>query len=190
MENFPKRKRGRPRKIPESLVAGLDVPEASREYFAEVVRTDRTHANAYYAEMARGVVEKFVEDLKGETLISDPALHAKSRLGMDWILSRKTVLTELGRMMEEDPEEHDVKRFQAVVAHIATRYDKLSAKAACAYIRRQRLGGASRRDRVSSLHRDLNAAINLHRKRFPESSWEDVQKALDLTAGQVGRKAK
>jgi hypothetical protein len=174
--------------MPELM--GLDVPEASREYFAEVVRTDRTHANAYYAEMARGVVEKFVEDLKGETLISDPALHAKSRLGMDWILSRKTVLTELGRMMEEDPEEHDVKRFQAVVAHIATRYDKLSAKAACAYIRRQRLGGASRRDRVSSLHRDLNAAINLHRKRFPESSWEDVQKALDLTAGQVGRKAK
>ena len=172
------------------MVAGLDVPEASREYFAEVVRTDRTHANAYYAEMARGVVEKFVEDLKGETLISDPALHAKSRLGMDWILSRQTVLTALGRMMEEDPEEHDVARFQAVVAHIATRYDKLSAKAACAYIRHQRLGGASRRDRVSSLHRDLNAAINLHRKRFPESSWEDVQKALDLTAGQVGRKAK
>ena len=171
------------------MVAGLDVPEASREYFAEVVRTDRTHANAYYAQMAREVVEKFVEDLKGETLISDPALHAKERLGMDWMLSRKTVLTELGRMMEEDPEEHDVKRFQAVVAHIATRYDKLTAKAAVSYIRRQRMGETKRRDRVAALHRDLNAAINLHRKRFPESSWDDVRKALEHTVSQVSRKA-
>src|SRR5918993_3033460 len=85
MENFPKRKRGRPRKIPEPMVAGLDVPEASREYFAEVVRTDRTHANAYYAEMAREVVEKFVEDLKGETLIkrSGPSREEPSGDGLD-----------------------------------------------------------------------------------------------------------
>jgi hypothetical protein len=45
-------------------------------------------------------------------------------------------------------------------------------------------------ERVAALHHDLNAAINLHRKRFPESSWADVQRALELTAGQVGRTAK
>ena len=44
------------------------------------------------------------------------------------------------------------------------------------------------RDRVAALHHDLEAAINLHRRRFPESSWADVHRALELTIGQIDRK--
>jgi hypothetical protein len=183
MENFPK-KRGRPRKMPVSLLAA-EIPEASREYFAEVLRTDRTRANAYYAESARDVVEA----LSGQIEIpQDPVLAAKVRRGMDWILARNTVLTELGRMMDEDPAEEDVVRFQAVVRHLASRHDKHTAKSACAYIRGRRMGETKRRDRVASLHHDLNAAINLHRQRYPESTWADIRQALEMTVGQVARK--
>jgi hypothetical protein len=187
MENFPKR--GRPRKIPESLVGSAlkvrEIPEASREVIAEALRTDRTRANAYYADSAKEVIEHLSKQIQ---MPHDPVLGAKLRLGMDWILARRTVLTELGRMMDEDPEEQEIERFQAVVRHIAARYDKLTAKAACAYIRGRRMGETKRRDRIASLHHDLNAAINLHRQRFPESTWTDIKQALELSAGQIERK--
>jgi hypothetical protein len=50
------------------------------------------------------------------------------------------------------------------------------------------MGETKRRDRVASLHHDLNAAINLHRQRFPESDWTVIREALELTVGQVERK--
>jgi len=188
MENFPKR--GRPRKIPESLIGsfGLKAPEindASREYFADVLRTERSRANAFYADGAREVVEALSKQVQ---IPEDPTLAAKVRLGMDWILARRTVLSELGRMMDEDPTEQDVERLQAVVIHIASRHEKLTAKAACAYIRGRRMGETKRRDRIAHLHHGLNAAINLHRQRFPESSWTDIKQALKLTTGQIEHK--
>jgi hypothetical protein len=184
MENFPK-KRGRPRKIPESMVP--EIPDISREYFAEVAQTDRSRANSFYAESAKEVIGSLSKQIE---IPENPVLSAKLRLGMDWILSRRTVLAELGRMMdsEPDPTEQDIERFQAVVRHIASRHDKLTAKAACAYIRGRRMGETKRRDRVASLHHDLNAAINLHRQRFPESTWTDIKQALELSAGQIERK--
>jgi hypothetical protein len=187
METFPKR--GRPRKIPQPMAAGLEVPnpEHLRKFLGATLVTDRTHANAFYADTAREVVEALSEQVQ---IPHDPALAAKLRLGMDWILARRTVLTELGRMMESeaDPAEQDIERFQAVVRHIASRHDKLTAKAACAYIRGRRMGETKRRDRVASLHHDLNAAINVHRQRFPESTWTDIKRALELSAGQIERK--
>jgi hypothetical protein len=160
-----------------------------REYFGEAFRSDRTRANAYYADGARGVVEAYAEQAKQQQMPHDPVLHAKLRLGMDWILARRTVLTELGRMMDsDDPTEENIERLQAVVRHIATRHDKLTAKAACAYIRGRRMGDTKRRGRVASLHHDLNAAINVHRQRFPESTWADIKQALELSAGQIERK--
>jgi hypothetical protein len=198
MENFPKPNRGgRPRKIPRSPgnplgdVLGEGAPEGqkfAREFFADAVRTDRTRANAYYAAIARQVIETWSKQVQ---MPDDPVLAAKIRLGMDWILARRTVLTELGRMMDSvaEPTERDIERFQAVVRHIASRHDKMTAKSACAYIRGRRLGETKRRDRIASLHHDLNRAINEHRQRYPESSWEDVQKALGHTVSQVSRKA-
>ena len=103
------------------------------------------------------------------------------------LLSRRTVLAEVGRMID-DPAGPDQRRVQAVVDHIAVRHDKLTAKAACAYIRGRRMGETKRRDRVASLHHDLNAAINVHRQRFPESTWADIRRALDLSAGQIEHK--
>jgi hypothetical protein len=120
----------------------------------------------------------------------DPALAAKLRLGMDWILERRTVLSELGRMLIEEPTEQDIQRFQDVVIYIAKRHSKITAKAAAAHVRRVRLGETGRRDRVTALHHDLNAAINLHRQRFPESTWADVRRALELTTEQIERKLK
>jgi hypothetical protein len=136
MENFPKR-RGRPRKIPESLRASFglkspEIPDAAREMVVGALRTDRTRANAYYAYYAREAVEGLLKQVE---MPENPVLAAKLRLGMDWILARRTVLTELGRMMDRDPTEEDVARFQAVVRHIASRHDKLTARAVCAYIR-------------------------------------------------------
>jgi hypothetical protein len=172
------------------MAAGLDLPEVSdamRETWAEVLRSDRSHANAYYAEIARDVVEGLSKQVQ---MPEDPVYAAKLRLGMDWILARRTVLSELGRMMdgEPDPAAEDVERFQKVVWHLASRHDKLTAKAACAYIRGRRMGETRRRDRVASLHHDINAAINVHRQRFPESTWADIRRALDLSAGQIEHK--
>jgi hypothetical protein len=123
-------------------------------------------------------------------LPDEPVLSAKIRVGIDWILGRTTVLSELGRMLVEAPTQGDVARFQGTVMHIAERHSKLTAKEAAAYVRRVRLGetGASRRDRLEALHHDLNAAINYHRRRFPESSWADVLTALELTEGQIRKK--
>jgi hypothetical protein len=193
MENFPKR-RGRPRKIPGSKTKPFgfenrEVPDVARQMVMEPFQSDRTRANAYYADNAREVVEGLSKQVE---MPENPVLAAKLRLGMDWILARRTVLTELGRMMDGDPDrdptEEDVARFQAVVRHIASRHDKLTAKAACAYIRGRRMGETKRGDRVASLHHDLNAAINLHRQRFPESTWTDIREALELTVRQVERK--
>jgi hypothetical protein len=186
MENFPK-KRGRPRKIPEPMVP--EMPEATREVFGLAMHSDRNRANVHYAEIAEGVVEGLKENV---SLPEDPVLAARLRLGMDWIADRRTILTELGRMMDEDPDasEGSVHRFQHAVMHIAERHEKFSAKDAVAYVRRQRLGETDRRERLAALHHDLNAAINHHRKRYPESTWADVQRALELSAGQVGRKVK
>jgi hypothetical protein len=172
------------------MAAGLEIPnsEPLRELIGATLVTDRTHANAFYADNAREVVEAYSEQAKQLQMPHDPVLAAKLRLGMDWILARRTVLTELGRMMDEDPAEQDIERFQAAVRHIASRHDKLTAKAACAYIRGRRMGETKRRDRVASLHHDLNAAINVHRQRFPESTWTDIKQALELSAGQIERK--
>jgi len=172
------------------MAAGLEVPnsEPLRELIGATLVTDRTHANAFYADNAREVVEALSEQVQ---MPHDPVLAAKLRLGMDWILARRTVLTELGRMMdgETDPAEQEIERFQAVVRHIASRHDKLTAKAACAYIRGRRMGEETkRRDRVASLHHDLNAAINVHHQRFPESTWTDIKQAVELSAGQIERK--
>jgi hypothetical protein len=187
MENFPK-KRGRPRKIPDSPVPGLglpEMPESVRGLFDGALQTERSRANLFYADRAREAVEGLSGTLR---MPDDPVLTAKLRIGMDWILMRRTVLTELGRMMNDNPTEQDVERFQDAVRHIAQRRPQITAKAACAHVRRLRLGETERRERVASLHHDFNAAINQHRKRFPESTWADVQRALELTAGQVGRK--
>jgi len=188
MENFPKR-RGRPRKIPEPMerAMGLEIPETARDMFAGLGKTDRTNANLYYANTAKGVVESLAEQVRGAAT-ADPVRSAKRRLGLDWIVARQTVLTELGRMMTEDPSEDEIARFQDVVFSIADRHEKLTAKTAAARIRRARLGETKRRDRVASLHHDLNAAINVHRQRFPESTWTDIKQALELSAGQVERK--
>jgi hypothetical protein len=189
MENFPK-KRGRPRKIPASPMPGLEAPELPkpvRELFDWSRQSDRNRANLFYADNAREVVEGLSKQVR---MPEDPALAAKLRLGMDWILERRTVLTELGRMLIENPTEQDIQRFQDAVMHIAKRYDKITAKAAVAHVRRLRLGETERRERVAALHHDFNAAINQHRQRFPESTWADVQRALELTAGQVERKVR
>jgi hypothetical protein len=199
MENFPK-KRGRPRKIPEPELGSLGarfsaLPDVAREMIEGPLRSDRSRANAYYADQAGAVVEGLSEHAKELRMTQDPVLAAKLRLGMDWILARKTVLTELGRMVDgqpEEPSQQDVERFQAIVRHIASKHDKLTAKAACAYIRGRRMGEraslSSRRDRVGSLHHDLNAAINVHRQRYPQSTWTEIKRALDMTAGQIERK--
>jgi hypothetical protein len=191
MENFPKR-RGRPRKIPGPKIKPLgfenrEIPGVARQIVMEPLQSDRTRANVYYADNAREVVEGLSKQVE---MPENPVLAAKLRLGMDWILARRTVLNELGRMMDGNvgPTKQDIRRFQAVVQHIAARHDKLSAKAACAYIRGRRMGETKRRDRVASLHHDLNAAINLHRQRFPESTWTDIRRALDLTTKQIEHK--
>jgi hypothetical protein len=144
MENFPKR-RGRPRKIPGSKiklpgVENREVPDVARQMVIEPFQSDRTRANAYYADNSREVVEGLSKQVE---MPENPVHAAKLRLGMDWILARRTVLTELGRMMDRDPTEEAVARFQAVVRHIASRHDKLTAKAACAYIRGRRMGEPS-----------------------------------------------
>jgi hypothetical protein len=193
MENFPK-KRGRPRKIPRSLGNPLGDAVAERspeeqnfalEFFADALRSDRTRNNAFYADGAREVIEAWSKQVQ---IPDDPVLAAKMRVGMDWILARRTVLTELGRMMDEGPAAQNARSLQAVVDHIAARHDKLTAKSACAYIHGRRMGETSRRDRVAALHHDLNAAINLHRQRYPESTWADIRRALEMTVGQVARK--
>jgi hypothetical protein len=156
---------------------------------ADTLNTDRSHANTYYADIARQVIEATGEQLR-DVATDDPVAHAKRRLGIDWILSRKTVLTELGRMMDANPNptSREVSRFNAVVRSVADRHKRHTAKSACAYIRGRRLGETDYRDRVAALHHDLNAAINLHRQRYPESTWDDIRRALDLTAGQIKHK--
>jgi hypothetical protein len=151
--------------------------------------TDRTHGNRYHADIARQVIEGVGEQLR-EGFPDDPAAHANRRLGIDWILSRTTVLTELGRMMDanQNPTPREVSRFNAVVRSVADRHKRHTAKSACAYIRGHRLGETDYRERVAALHHDLNAAINLHRQRYPESTWDDIRQALKLTAGQIEHK--
>ncbi|MDP9481324.1 MAG: hypothetical protein M3R38_37615 [Actinomycetota bacterium] len=112
---------------------------------------------------------------------------------MDWITKRATVASEIGRMVEsEHPTAEEVARFQDTVTYVAERRPKITAKEAAAYVRRQRLGEttATRRERLQALHHDLNAAINYHRRRFPESSWADVLKALEHTEGQIRKKVR
>ncbi|MDP9477234.1 MAG: hypothetical protein M3R38_16405 [Actinomycetota bacterium] len=147
--------------------------------------TERTRANRFYADRAREVLPGLSEKLR---IPDDPVLQAKIRVGLDWISGRTTVLSELGRMMVEDPRQEDVVRFQGAVMHVAERHDRLTAKDAAAYVRRMRMGETGRRERIEALHHDLNAAINYHRRRFPESSWANVLKALELTDGQIRKK--
>jgi hypothetical protein len=191
MENLPKSARGRPRKIPKS--ANLEVerqfhqmPKGARQSLGFEVPTERTAANRYYADRAREVLPELSKNL-GDPY--DPILSAKIRVGTDWILGRTTVLSELGRMMAEEPSEANIARFQSVVRYVAERHEKMTAKDAAAYVRRMRLGEtAERRDRLQALHHELNAAINYHRRRFPESSWADVLKALEHTESQIRKK--
>ena len=167
---------------------GPEIPDALSEIVGSPTKTARTPANAYYADRARGVIEGYVEQVK---IPEDPLRAARIRVGMDWILTKKTVLTELGRMMVEEPTEQDMRRFQGTVDYVADKHKKLGAKGAVAYIRRSRLGETKKRKvRVAALHHDLNAAVNLHRQRYPESSWPDILEAVELTAGVVGRKVR
>ncbi len=189
MENFPK-KRGRPRKIPESPLSEINVPELPepmRDILGWSHPSERTRANGYYASRAREAVEGLSSNVR---MPDNPVLAAKLRIGLDWILTRRTVLAELGRMMNDNPTEQDVQRFQDAVKYIAQRRPTITAKEACARIRRMRLGETKRRERVAALHHELNVAINQHRQRFPESAWADVQRALELTTGQIERKLK
>jgi hypothetical protein len=185
MENLPKT-RGRPRKLPEPMHKKLpSMPEAVREIAGLEAPTERTAANRFYADTAREVLPELSKNL---SIPDDPALAARLRAGIDWILGRRTVLSELGRMMVEEPREGDIARFQGVVRYIAQRRPRITAKEAAAYVRRMRLGETDRRSRLEALHHDLNVAINYHRRRFPESSWADVLKALEATEGQIRKK--
>ncbi len=188
MENLPKRARGRPRKIPASPQAEVrdkfrQMPKGGLSPFD--VPTERTAANRFYAEEARQVLPELSKSLY---IPEDPVLSARLRVGIDWILGRTTVLCELGRMLVEDPNPDDIKRFQDTVRYIAQGHTRMNARDAAAYARRVRLGEGGqrgRKDRLTALHHDFNAAINHHRRRFPESSWEDVLKALEHTEIQV-----
>jgi hypothetical protein len=154
------------------------------------VPTERTSANRYYAGYGRGVVEEFSKTVR---IPHDPVLAARLRVGMDWIASRTTVASEIGRMVEsEHPTAEGVARFRDIVTYIAESRPRITAKEAAAYVRRQRLGEttATRRERLRALHHDLNAAINYHRRRFPESSWADVLKALESTEEQIRKKVR
>ena len=82
----------------------------------------------------------------------------------------------------------DIARFHSVVRYIAEGHPKMTATGAAAYARRMRLGETERCDRLQALHHELNAAINYHRRRFPESSWADVLRALEHTEGQIRKK--
>jgi len=192
MENFPKTPRGRPRKIPESQFGEIErkvrqMPERARQELPFDAATERTRANRFYADKARAALQELSKELR---IPHDPVLQARTRVGMDWILGRTTVLSELGRMMVEDPSQEDVARFHDAVVHVAERHGKLSATDAVAYVRRMRMGATGWRERREALHHALNAAINHHRRRFPESSWADVLKALELTEGQVRKQVR
>jgi hypothetical protein len=193
MENLPKRKaRGRPRKIPEPPFKEIghkfrQASEEKRQFLPFDVPTDRTSANRFYADKAREVLPQLSKSL---LMPHDPVLSAKIRVGIDWVLGRTTVLSELGRMMVEEPTEEDMVRFRDTVGYIAERHPKMTAKEAVAYVRRMRLGETERRDRLQALHHELNAAINYHRRRFPESSWTDILKALEHTERQICKKVR
>jgi hypothetical protein len=192
MENLPKRGRGRPRKIPESGLGELGdkfrrMPKEAQGLSPFDVPTERTTANRFYADKARRVLPMLAKSFSAP---DDPALSAKIRLGIDWILERTSVLSELGRMIVEEPTEEEKVRFRNTVQYIAEGHSKMAAKDAAAYARRMRLGETGRRDRLKALHHDLNAAINYHRRRFPESSWADVLKALEHTEGQIRKKVR
>jgi hypothetical protein len=163
-----------PKEVQRSL--GFEVP------------TERTAANRFYADKAREVLSGMSKMSENQHVVGGPVRWAKICVGIDWILERNTVLSELGRMIVEDPSQRDIARFQDTVRHVAERHSKLTAKEAAAYVRRMRLGETQRRDRLAALHHDLNAAINYHRRRFPESSWADVLKALELTEAQIRKK--
>ncbi len=172
---MPKPTHGGVPPIPKGIraIVGFDVP------------TERTAANRFYADRARGVLPELSKSLR---VPDDPVLAARIRVGIDWLLERTTVLSELGRMIVEEPGQEDVARFQGVVRYIAERRPRITAKEAAAYVRRMRLGATERRGRLGALHHDLNAAINYHRRRFPESSWADVLNALELTEEQIRKK--
>jgi len=150
------------------------------------VSTERTAANRFYADKARDVLPELSKSLR---IPDNPVLSAKVRVGIDWILGRTTVLSELGRMIIDEPSEEDIARFQSAVRYIAEGHAKMTAKEAVAYARRIRLGEThGRRDRIKALHHELNAVIAHHRRRFPESTWQDVIKALEATEGQIRKK--
>ena len=189
MENLPKR--GRPRKLPEPAFGEFrrefhQTPKA-QQFSPFDVPTERTAANRFYADKARDVLPELSKSVR---IPDDPVLVAKIRTGIDWILERTTVLAELGRMMVEEPTEEDRTRFQGAVRYIAEGHTKLTAKDAAAYARRMRLGETERRDRLEALHHELNAAINYHRRRFPESTWTDVLKAVRHTEEQIRKKVR
>jgi hypothetical protein len=179
--------------VPESPFGAVahelrQLPKGMRGATPFDVPTERTAANRYYANRGRGAVEAFSKTV---SIPHDPVLAARLRVGMDWIMNRTTVSSEIGRMVEsENPTSSEVARFQDTVTYIAERHRKITAKDAAAYARRMRLGETGRRERLGALHHDLNAAINHHRRRFPESSWADVLEAIELTEKQVRRKVR
>jgi hypothetical protein len=197
MESFPKvrKKMGRPRKIPEPPDFGVaKMSNQDREMLSGSLGmsfpTHRTQANAHYADKARQVVGLFIE--QGVQIPEDPLRAASIRIGWDWILTKKTVLAELGRMLVEEPTQEDVMRFRRTVEKVADKHKKMGAKGAVAYIRGVRLGSMTtqREERVASLHHELNNVVNLHRQRYPESSWADIQRAVERTADVVKKKVR
>src|SRR5215216_6597456 len=117
MENLPKKKRGRPRKIPEPQLGEIgrqfrQAPKEVRQLMGIEIPTERTAANRFYADRAKDVVEGLKESV---SIPEDPVLAAKLRTGMDWVLKRRTVLSELGRLMVEEPNERDIERFQSTL---------------------------------------------------------------------------
>jgi len=186
------KKRGRPRKIPESELGDisrkfLQMPKEMRGLAPLDVPTERTRANRYYADKAADLLEDIAHH--PATFPEDPVYTAKLRTGIDWIRTRRTILAELGRMLDEGPSEQGTYRVYDAVKHIAERHDKLTARAAAAYVRRQRLGETKRSERVRALHHDLYVVIQQHRQRYPESTWADVLRALEPLARQIERKA-
>jgi hypothetical protein len=194
MESFPKRQRGRPRKLPEPefqeerqrlAKEPREVREIVREMLPFGLPSERTAANRYYANRARDVVAGLS---KGLRMPEDPVRAANLRVGMDWVLARSTVLTELGRMLVDEPSDEDVARFQSALMYVAGKRPNITAKEAAAYVRSVRLGHTKKRDRLRAFYRELEGVISAHLARHPDTTVEDALRVLDLARQQVEKK--
>jgi hypothetical protein len=188
METFPKKKRGRPRKLPEPPnherrqqfeAYPKEVREITGAMVGFTIPTERTEANRYYADRARAAVRSLSQDL-AERPLDDPVRTAKLRIGMDWVMERSTVLTELGRMLGDDLSEAERWRFQDALTYVALKRPSITAKEAAAYVKNVRLGRAGRKKRLRALYRELDAVVSSHMTRYPETTVDDVIRCLNL----------